>query len=72
LQQCARKLAHYLRHEIQLDQEYQKRTYIEKYLPHIGIALQEILGLSNTERDSTVNKLDRVLHKSRMPQKAET
>jgi len=65
LQQCARKLAHYLRHELHLRQEYDRRTYIEKYLSHIGVALQDILALSNDERDSTVNKLDNVLHKSR-------
>ena len=65
LQQCARKLAHYLRREMHLRQEYDRRAYIEKYLPHIGIALQDILTLSNSERDSTVKKLDNVLHKSR-------
>lgn len=65
LQQCARKLAHYLRHETRLREEYDRRTYIEKYLPHIGIALQEILALSNEDRDATVNMLDHVLHKSR-------
>jgi DNA topoisomerase-6 subunit B len=70
LQQCARKLAHYLHHEIQLHQEYDRRTYIEKYLPHIGIALQEILALSNSERDMTVNKLDHVLHERRTNRKA--
>ena len=65
LQQCARQLAHYLRRELHLRQEYDRRAYIEKYLPHIGIALQEILALSDDERDSTVNKLDDVLHTSR-------
>jgi DNA topoisomerase-6 subunit B len=65
LQQCGRELAHYLRHRMQLQREYDRRIYIEKYLPHIGIALQEILGLSDDQRDSTVNKLDDVLHKSR-------
>jgi DNA topoisomerase-6 subunit B len=71
LQQCARKLAHYLRHERQLHQEYDRRAYIEKYLPHIGVALQDILALSNDERDSTVRKLDDVLHKSRTTQRPE-
>ncbi len=66
LQQCARKLAHYLRHEMHLHEEYDRRAYIERYLPHIGIALQDILALSNDERDSIVRKLDDVLHKSRM------
>ncbi len=68
LQQCARKLAHYLRHELHLRREYDRRTYIEKYLSHIGVALQDILALSNEERDSTVKKLDDVLHKSRTAQ----
>jgi DNA topoisomerase-6 subunit B len=67
LQQCARKLAHYLHHETQLRQEYDKRTHIEKYLPHIGIALQEILALKDEERDSIVHKIDDVLHRSRTP-----
>ncbi len=65
LQLCARRLAQYLHHEARLHQEYDRRNYIEKYLPHIGIALQDILALSNNERDGVVSKLDDVLHKSR-------
>jgi DNA topoisomerase-6 subunit B len=65
LQQCARRLAQHLHHEAHLQQEYDRRTYIEKYLPHIGIALQDILAMSNGERDSVVGRLDDVLHKSR-------
>lgn len=65
LQRCGRELAHYLRHKTHLNREYERRAYIEKYLPHIGIALQDILALSDDERDSAVNKLDDVLHKSR-------
>jgi hypothetical protein len=30
-----------LRRETQLRQEYYRRAYIEKYLPHIGVALQD-------------------------------
>jgi DNA topoisomerase-6 subunit B len=65
VQQCARRLAQYLHHQAQLHQEYDRRSYIEKYLPHIGIALQDILDLSNNERDRVVGKLDVALHKSR-------
>ncbi len=65
LQQCARRLAHFLSHEAQLHREYDRRSYIETYLPHIGIALQDILALTNDERDATLRKLDDVLHKSR-------
>ena len=65
LQRCGRELAHYLRRHLQLRKEYDKRLYIEKYLPHIGIALQEILELGDEERDAAVDKLDDALHTSR-------
>jgi DNA topoisomerase-6 subunit B len=54
-----------LRREIDLRREFDKRTYIEKYLPHVGLALQDILALSNQERDTTVGKLNDVLRTSR-------
>jgi DNA topoisomerase-6 subunit B len=65
LQQCGRDLARYLRREKRVHEEYDRRTYIEKFLPHIGIALQDILALSDEERDGTVSKLDDALHRSR-------
>ena len=65
LQLCARRLAQHLRHETHLHDEYDKRTYIERYLPQIGIALQDILALSDVERESTLRKLDDTLHRSR-------
>ena len=55
-----------------LREEYDRRAYIEKYLPHIGIALQEILALGDEERDAIVKRLDQVLHKSRTAQGAVT
>src|SRR5208337_1533854 len=69
LQECGRRLAHYLRRELHLHLEYDRRAYIEKYLPHIGMALQEILALTDEERDAAVQKLDNVLHASRMTQR---
>lgn len=65
LQECGRRLGTYIRKGKRLKREYEKRTYIEKYIPHIGIALQEILDLSDSERDGTVETLEDVLHKSR-------
>jgi DNA topoisomerase-6 subunit B len=65
LQQCGRALAHYLSRERHLHQEYDRRSYIEKFLPHIGIALQDILALSDAERDADMIKLDDTLHRSR-------
>lgn len=68
LQACARELAAHLRQAQRLKREYEKRTHIEHYLPHVGIALQEILGLSDAERDRSVTRLDDVLQHSRKVQ----
>ena len=65
LQVCGRKLGTYIRKGKRLKREYDKRNYIEQYIPHIGIALQEILDLSVKERDETVETLEDVLHRSR-------
>lgn len=65
MQECGRKLGTYIRKGKRLKREFEKRSYIEKYIPHIGIALQEILDLSDGQRDETVETLEDVLHKSR-------
>ncbi|MBK7874677.1 MAG: DNA topoisomerase VI subunit B [Planctomycetes bacterium] len=65
LRECGRKLGQYIRKGKRLQSEFNKRSYIEKYIPHIGIALQEILDLSDPDRDQTVAVLDDVLQKSR-------
>jgi len=65
LQECGRKLGTYVRKGKRLKSEYEKRSHIEKYIPHIGIALQEILDLTDKERDDTVDTLEDVLHRSR-------
>ena len=49
----------------QLADEMKKRSYIEKYIPHIGRALQDILALSDRLRDRAVTNLKDVLEKSR-------
>ena len=65
LQIAGRKLGTHIRKGKRLKREYDKRNYIEQYIPHIGIALQEILDLTDPERDKTVDTLEDVLHKSR-------
>jgi DNA topoisomerase-6 subunit B len=46
LQECGRKLASYVLKKQRLHNEMKKRSHIEKYIPHIGTALKEILSLS--------------------------
>lgn len=65
LRECGRRLGIYVRKGKRMQSEFNKRSYIEKYIPHIGIALQEILDLSDPERDQTVHTLDDVLQRSR-------
>jgi DNA topoisomerase-6 subunit B len=65
LMEAGRQLGAYIRKGQRLRKEFDKRSYIEKYIPHIGIALQEILDLSVPERDGTVKTLEDVLHRSR-------
>jgi DNA topoisomerase-6 subunit B len=65
LQEAGRRLGAYVRKGKRLRAEYDKRSHIEKYIPHIGIALQEILDLTPEQRDQTVSTLEDVLHKSR-------
>ncbi|MDB5385514.1 MAG: topoisomerase subunit [Planctomycetaceae bacterium] len=65
LQCCGRKLAIHLHHEARVKDEFDKRTHIEKYLPHVGIALQQILELSDEERERVIKRLDDVLQEKR-------
>ena len=65
LQECGRRLGAHLRRHRRVQDELKKRSYIEKYLPAIGEALQEILALSDRQRDTTIANLKDVLEKSR-------
>jgi DNA topoisomerase-6 subunit B len=65
LQECGRRLARYIRRGVREREEAKKRSYIEQYIPHIGIALQEILGFSEREEQKVVVKLKDTLERSR-------
>ncbi len=65
LQECGRRLAGHLRREARLRGEYEKRARIEKYLVHVGLALQEILDLDEEKRQQAVKQLTEVLERTR-------
>jgi DNA topoisomerase-6 subunit B len=65
LQECGRKLATHIRAHRRAVDEEKKKSYIEKYIPHIGIALREILGLSAKAETDVVSTLKVVLERSR-------
>jgi DNA topoisomerase-6 subunit B len=65
VQDCGRKLAIYIRRGLKERDAERKRSYIEKYIPHIGIALREILGLDEKQEAKIVDTLKDTLEKSR-------
>jgi len=65
LQECGRRLAAHVRRQAQRRQEIERRAYVERYLPYIGEALQDILGLSDKDRDGAVHRLDDTLRRTR-------
>jgi DNA topoisomerase-6 subunit B len=65
LQDAGRRLGRFLRRGQREMDAARKRAYIEKYIPHIGIALREILGLSEREEKKIVDTLTDTLERSR-------
>jgi DNA topoisomerase-6 subunit B len=65
LQECGRKLVTHIRAHRRAADEEKKKSYIEKYIPHIGIALREILGLTEKAEKDVVVTLKDVLERSR-------
>ena len=65
LQQVGRKLGAFVRRGRRDRDRARKQAYIEKYIPHIGIALQEILGLTESQETEVVATLTETLRRSR-------
>ncbi len=65
LQECGRQLGSYVNKKRRLNAESQKRSYIEKYIPYVGEALQELLDLKKADVDKTKELLKEILEKHR-------
>ena len=65
LMDAGRRVGTFVRKRKREADELKKRSYIEKYIPHIGEALQEILALSDRKRDKTVVNLKTILERTR-------
>jgi DNA topoisomerase-6 subunit B len=65
VQDCGRKLGIYIRRGLREADVEKKRSYIEKYIPHIGIALQEILSISDKQKEKVCATLKDTLERSR-------
>jgi DNA topoisomerase VI subunit B len=65
LQECGRQVGLHIRKRRRDADEAKKRAYIEKYIPQVAIGLQQILALSDAQRDRTVEDLKDILERSR-------
>jgi DNA topoisomerase-6 subunit B len=65
LMEAGRRLGAYVRRRKREADEHKKRSYIEKYIPHIGDALQEILGFSDAKKTRAIKNLKTILERSR-------
>jgi DNA topoisomerase-6 subunit B len=65
LQEIGRKLGAHIKRRRRQQAESKKLAYIQKYIPHIGAALQEILSLSDRQRERAVSVLSDTLERSR-------
>jgi DNA topoisomerase-6 subunit B len=65
LQDCGRRLGTHLRRGKRLAEAEKKQDYIKSYIPHIGEALREILGLTENREQEIIAKLTDTLERSR-------
>ena len=65
LQECGRKLAKFVRRRRKAAESERKKAYIQHYIPHIAIALREMLELSVRQEKTMVRQLTDVLERSR-------
>ncbi len=65
LQECGRKLSSYVSKKRKVKDEFKKRSFIEKYIPHVADALKELLALSEVKKGQIEKGLKDLLEKSR-------
>ena len=62
LQECGRRLARHLAESRRVREREERRARIERYVPHIASALQELLELDDSGRTAIAARLDAMLH----------
>jgi DNA topoisomerase VI subunit B len=65
LQECGRKLNSYVSKKRKVKDEFKKRSYIEKYIPHVADALKELLDLTETKKGQIEKDLKGLLEQTR-------
>jgi len=65
LQDCGRRLGAFVNRRRREAESLRKKSYIHNYIPHIGIALREILKLSERKEKAINRNLKDILERSR-------
>ena len=65
LQEAGRRLGKHVKRQAREKDALKKQGYIQKYIPHIGEALQEILAISDAEKEEVIATLTDTLERSR-------
>lgn len=65
IRELGRKLSSYVNKKRKVKDEFKKRSYIEKYIPHVSTALHELLDISEYQQDEIKNILKGLLESSR-------
>ncbi|MBI2146093.1 DNA topoisomerase VI subunit B [Candidatus Woesearchaeota archaeon] len=65
LQECGRKLSMYVNKKRRIGDEAKKRSYIEKYIPHVADALREITAGTVQEQKQLEDNLYEILEQER-------
>jgi len=65
IRECGRMLGSYVNKKKRVKDEFKKRSYIEKYIPHVVEALKELLGEKAVDTARVENMLKELLEKKR-------
>jgi DNA topoisomerase VI subunit B len=65
IQEVGRKLSSYVRKKKRVQEEGKKRSYIQKFIPHVAKALKDILGLKKIDEDNVESILKDLLEEKR-------
>lgn len=65
LQECGRRLSAYVNKKNKIQFESKKRGYIETYIPHVAVALKELISLNEKEVNNVQELLRECLEKRR-------
>jgi DNA topoisomerase VI subunit B len=66
LQECGRRLSIYLNKKKRAAEAERKRGYIEKYIPHLALGLQEVLQFKDAQKDAVEGQLKSMLERTHL------